>query len=130
MGHIHAGQNGRGVVRVHVADEFGLHLQGAVYFGPVLQGNVQGAGSEVRTADTNLHGRGEGLTRLIDEFAGMDFVGEFRRPLLLGDVEFPLVDAFIKDVLTELAAAQLMEHQPLFAGVDHFAVVECGVFFN
>ena len=118
------------IVRVHVADEARLHFQGVVLFCPVLQSDVEGAGTQVASADTDLYDCSELLVRRISDLAGMYFVCELGSFLLLAVIEFTLVDAVRDDVFAQLAAAELVEDQTLLAGIDHGSVQELFIFFD
>ncbi len=123
-------QNGGGVVRVHVADEPSAHFKGAVLFRPIFQRQVHGAGAEVASANADLHRGGEFFTLGIGDLAGMYVSCEGGGLFLFSYVEFTLVDVVGDHVLAQLSAGQLMEHQALFPGVDHFAFVQGLIFFG
>ncbi len=124
LGDIDLGEDCGCVIRVDVGDELRVHLEAAVDFGPVLEGDVDGTGTEVGTADADLAGRRELLAGFVDDLAGMDFLDEFGDARLLLRIEVSLVDAVGDDVVAELAAAQLMEDETLLTGVDDGTVVE------
>ncbi len=117
-------EHGGRVVRINIADEAGLHAQRVMALRPVLERKVNRAGAEVAAADPDLADRGEPLAGLIRDLSAVNLVRERGDPLLLQDVEVPLVDAVRDDILPELAAAEVMQDQSLLAGVDHRAVVE------
>ena len=57
----------------------------------------------------------------------MDLLGKLRRFFLLAGIECALVHAVHDHGISQLAPCQLVQHQTLFTGVDHFAVVQRGV---
>ncbi len=114
----------RGVVRVDVADELRIHEQGLVGLCPALEREIEGTRAEVAAADTDLDDGRELLACLIDDLAGMHLLREFRRTLLLRDIELALVHAVDDHVIAELAAAELMQDAAVLAGVDALAAVE------
>ena len=130
MGHVNGLEDARRVVGVHVADEAGLQLQAVVLSGPVFQGDVHGAGAEVAAADADLHDGGELLTGGVRDLAGVDLLGKCRGLFLLAHIERALVDPVLDDGVAELTAGELVEHQALFAGVDHLSVIEGGKFLR
>ncbi len=54
----------------------------------------------------------------------MNLVCKVGDSLLLGDIELALVDAVLYNILSELAAAELMKDQAILARVNDFAVVK------
>ena len=130
VGDIDRFQDSGCIVRIHVADEARFHFQGVVLLCPVLQSDVEGAGTQIASADTDLHDGGEFLARRIGDLAGMYLVCELGGLLLLAIIEFALVDAVGDDVFAQLAAAELVEDQTLLTGVDHSAVQELFIFFD
>ncbi len=130
VGKVYFGKDGRGVIRINVADKPGLHLQGVVHLCPVLECQVERTRAKVRSADTDLDNRGELLAFFIDDLTGMYLVGKLCCLLLLRYIELPLVDAVDNDVISKLAAAQLVQHLSLLSGVDHLAGVQRRIFLD
>ena len=126
VGHVDLAEHARGVVGIDVADELSLHLEGAVDPGPVLQRQIHGAGAEVAAADADLHDGGELLARGVRDLAGVYLAGHLRDFGLLLDVEGALVHAVGNHRIAQLAAAHVVQHAALFAGVDHRAIVQLG----
>ena len=124
--HVDFAEHARRVVGVDVADELCLHLERAVDPGPVLQRQVHRAGAQVAAADADLHDGGELLARGVGDLAGVHLAGQLRDAGLLLDIEGALVDAVGDHRLAQLAAAQVMQHAAVFAGVDDRAVVQLG----
>ncbi len=54
----------------------------------------------------------------------MNLFGKRRRFFLLAGIERVLVHAVHDHGIPELTSGQMVQHQTLFTGVDHFAVVE------
>ena len=102
-------------------------MEAAVLSGPVLERQIHGAGAEVAAADADLHDCRELFAGGVGDLACVDLVGKRGGLFLLRRIEGPLVHAVDDDRLAQLTAGKLMEHQPLFAGVDHLAVVQGGV---
>ena len=127
VSHIDPAQNTGGIVGVHIADKLSLHLQLAVDLGPVLQRQIDGTGAEIAAADTDLHDGGELLAVGIDQLTVMYLVGKLGELVLLIHIEFPLVDTVSNDILTQLTAAQVVQHAALLAGVDDLAVIKSGI---
>ncbi len=118
------------IVGVDVADETGFHLEGVVGLCPVLECQIDGAGTQVASADTDLHSSGELLACSVGDLTGMDLVGKVCGLFLLGSVEVALVDAVSDDIACQLSAAELMENETLLTGVDDFAAQESFVFVD
>ena len=57
----------------------------------------------------------------------MDLLGKLSRFFLLAGIECALVHAVHDHGISQLASCQLVQHQALFTGIDHFAVVQRGV---
>ena len=124
MCHIDRLQHGRRIVRVNIADEFGVHEKLSVCCRPVLECDVNRTGTKVTAADTDLDNGRELLTFLIDDPAAVNLVCKVGDSLLLGDIELALVDVVLYNILSELAAAELMKDQAILARVNDFAVVK------
>ncbi len=114
----------RSVVRVDVADELRVHKQRVVGLCPALESEVEGARTEVAAADTDLNDRRELLAGFIGDLTRVNLIREFRRALLLLDVELTLVDTVHNHVVAELAAAELMQDAAVLARVDALAAIE------
>ena len=66
----------------------------------------------------------------VGDLACMDLVDQFIDAVLLIYIEFTLVDTVCDHLVAQLAAAHVVQDQPLFAGVDHRAVVQSGELFR
>ena len=118
----------RSVIRVNITDEFCLHLQISGDTCPVLQRNVQRTRAKIGSADTDLDDRIILLALLVQELAVMDFISEFGNSILLCNKEFSLVDAVMKNIFSELPAAELVQDHAAFSRIDDPAVIEFFIF--
>ena len=130
MRNINGFQNCCSIIGVDIADEAGLHLEGVVGLCPVLKSQIDCAGTQVASADTDLYSGGEFLACGIGDLTGMDLVGEVRGLLLLGGIEIALVDAVGDDIACQLSAAELVKNETFLTGVDDFAAEESFVFVD
>ena len=130
LGNIEGRKDGGGIIRVDVGDELRVHLEAVVDFGPVLESEVDGAGTEVGTADADLAGRRKLLAGFVRDFTVMDFLDELGDARLLLRIEVSLVDVVGDDIVAELAAAQLVKDETVLAGVDDSAVVKLFVLLS
>ena len=122
--HVNGLEHARRVIGVNIADEAGLHLERPVLSRPVLQRQIHGTGAEVAAADADLHNRSELLTCSIGDLAGVNFFGKIGRFLLLANIKVALVRAVHNNLVSELPAGKLMQHQALFSRIDDLAVIE------
>ena len=122
MRQVNALDHGRRVVRVHVADKTRFHFEASVLPGPVFQRQIHRPGTQVAAADADLGNRGELLALFVGQGAVVHFLREIRDLLLLFGIEHAFVRPFGHDVLSQLSAGQLVQHQPLFPGIDYRAV--------
>ena len=60
----------------------------------------------------------------------MNLLGQLSNLGLLLDVEVALVDAVSDDVFAQLTAGHVMEYAALFAGIDHFTIVQRSELFG
>ena len=58
----------------------------------------------------------------------MNLLGKLSCFFLLAGIEGALVHAVYDHGVSQLTSCQLVQHQTLFTGVDHFAFVQRGVF--
>ena len=119
-------EHARRIVGIDVADELRLHLEAAVDLRPVLQRQIHRAGAQIAAADADLHDSGELLARGIRDLARMHLAGQLRDAVLLLHIEGALVNAVGDDRIAQLAAAQMMQHAAVLAGVDDRAIVQLG----
>ena len=118
------------VIRIHIADKTCFHITAAVFPGPVVQRDIHSARTEIAAADTDLYDGRKLLSGSIGDLAVMHTVREIGSLLLLSDVEIAFIDTVCKNVLAELSACELVQHQAFFAGIYDLSVVERFVFFS
>ena len=107
-----------------IGNEGSLHFQGIVDLCPVFQSQINGAGAQVGAANANLADGGELLTGSVGNLTGMHLICKISNLLLLTQVERTLVDTISNHVLAQLTTAQVMQHPPLFTGVDDLAIIK------
>jgi hypothetical protein len=91
-------------------------------FEPALQGaRYIALGTQVRTADTDLHHRVKGLAGAAFDFTGMHLTGKLRHFGLLPGVEGPQVFTLELDRAQLLPAGELVEDLTVLPGVHDFS---------
>ena len=130
VGNVDGLQDCTRVVGIDVADEAGFHLESVVFLCPVLQSNIDGAGAQITSADTDLNCGGELLACRVCDLTGMDLVREIGGFFLLGGIKITLIDAVRDDIAQLLRAAELVKDQALLTGVDDSAVQKLFVLVN
>ena len=118
------------IIGVYIADKTGFHLKGIICFCPVFQCQINGAGTQIASADSDLYSCGKLFTCCICDLTCMNLVCKISGLFLLGCVELTLVDAVCDDVAHELAAAELVKNETLLTCVDHSAAQKLFVFIN
>ena len=58
----------------------------------------------------------------------MNGICEISRFLLLRNIEVTLIDAVCHDILAKLSAAELMQYQTLFTGINHGTIIQFFIF--
>ena len=124
MCHIDALQHACSIIRVYVADELCFHREITGLLCPVLQSQVDGTGTKVRSADTDLYHGGELLAGTVYDLACVYVICKICDLLLLCYIEISLVYAVFYHIVAQLGAGQVMQHQSLLTGIDHFAVIQ------
>ena len=115
-------QNSCRIVRIHIADEAGSHLQRLMSPCPVLQRDVKRSWSQIRSADSDLDNLCKLFALLIADLAGINLLCEGCNVILLLLVERTLVHAICNDIALQLSSGQLVKHMPLFSGIDDISV--------
>ena len=115
-------QNGCSIIRVHIADEAGSHLQCLMSPCPVFQRDVKRSRSQIRSANSDLDNLCELFALLVTDLTGVNLLCECRNAILLLLIERTLVHAICNDIALQLSSGQLVKHMPLFSGIDDIAV--------
>ena len=107
-----------------------FHFERTVFLCPIFKSQVHGAGTQVRTADSNLANLSEFFAFFVQYFSGMNFVRKIGDFFLFVDIELPFVCAVRHHVLSELTSCKVMENHSLFARVHDLAVIKSLEFFK
>ena len=81
-------------------------------------------GTVIAAANADLYDGVKGLAGGVGYSAGMDLSGKISSLFLLRKIELTLINAIGNDFFAQLATRKLMQHEPLFAGVNHLTIVE------
>ena len=124
MGYVDRLENAYRVVRINVAYELCVHEEAAFSTRPVLKRYVHGARTEVASAYAYLNNGSEPLAVSVRDLAFMYFFRELSDLSLLALIELSLVDSVRYNIVSELSACQMMQHESLLSRVYHRAVVQ------
>jgi len=119
---IKALQDRLGIIGIDIADELCIKQFDAGTCAPPFESEIERPGAQVAATDADLHHGGELFARGSKDCSTANLVGETLDLLQLSLVEGSLVLTVRGYGFPDLTATQMVEHQPILAGIHDLSI--------
>ena len=124
MSNIRGGEHCCRIVRINIAYELSLHLEGSVLLSPILKCKVHCARSQITSAYAYLYNGRELLARCICNLSIMNLIGKICDSVLLLNIEASLVNSVSLNRCTKLTSCHVVKNKTLLTRIYNLSLVE------